>query len=1028
MVNSGVKPKAASESCFVAESDDRHRIIASGNVVTVSIATTRCVGTVDNGGFLDPSRVPQRVSLRTLAETLLLTIRAKIAATDTGGTLGFDPLNVDVFLHKNDPDGHEKFLGPLVGSFGSDWQIFELDVGVEHVRFPADPCQGQLPSEGCGKAPEPRDNEISFVFTGDINQSMGVTFEVDWLTLEPKGQPDLALRPILFAHDLNGSAADMLGAAAPTWTSGLDTRDADYHAVDLTPGGSIRNNGAEIGAAVKDLNTRFGVERVHIVGHGKGGIDARQHVRRSDDVDALIMIGTPNEGSFITQIFLGGYYFPITNLEDPGLDYVHPDLAIEAMLKYNRTHSPNRNGVTYGPFGNAHDSDLAKDMAQEYGENDEFVSLTSAHANVGPGFSFPFATSTTDDESRECAELGLRNHACLLNYPVPFEDSLRVFLEIPRRTTLPALRVVSDTAHPVHDVVDDVEPGLQGVRSEVALVPADGVTQAHTVLIDAADTALFYVAVGGDLLRLELVSPSGRRIDATTPLTDPSVVHSPVLDAGPFAYTGYHVQAPETGTWTLEVTGTGTPAADSAYGATALLQLPPGTGLALAVAVDQEGYAIGDPVTITATLTADGLPVGDATVTARVVHPDGATTTEVVLVDDGTGGDAVAGDGVYSSVFTATTLSGLYGVVVSAEAATPAFTREQVVQVSVAPSATTFSGTIADHGVDADGDGRYDQLVIDVGVEVDLEAAYRVFGTLSDDTGTAIQQLRVEQQLAPGSQTVSLAFDGAPLFDLGHDGPYLLQDLVIEDVATETGLAVGPTYTTAAYAHTDFQRPPLLLTGNSSDHGAHEPGMEQLPYEELVVEVEVDAAVAVADIEATANLHADDGTFIAAGRAFSSLAPGLVMVAFHFPADQIFRAGKSGPYTLELFTMWGTTADGTPVELQALGVVAVTQPSPLEDFAPSPRFTVGGTVTGLVGVGLELELAAEGPPGTPATTTLRRSANGPFTFSFTRLVSGNPYQVRVKTQPTNPAQVCTVANASGTIEDANVTNVEVHCV
>jgi 6-phosphogluconolactonase len=85
-------------------------------------------------------------------------------------------------------------------------------------------------------------------------------------------------------------------------------------------------------------------------------------------------------------------------------------------------------------------------------------------------------------------------------------------------------------------------------------------------------------------------------------------------------------------------------------------------------------------------------------------------------------------------------------------------------------------------------------------------------------------------------------------------------------------------------------------------------------------------------------------------------------------------------------------------------------------------------VTGLVGVGLELELAAEGPPGTPATTTLRRSANGPFTFSFTRLVSGNPYQVRVKTQPTNPAQVCTVANASGTIEDANVTNVEVHCV
>ena len=44
------------------------------------------------------------------------------------------------------------------------------------------------------------------------------------------------------------------------------------------------------------------------------------------------------------------------------------------------------------------------------------------------------------------------------------------------------------------------------------------------------------------------------------------------------------------------------------------------------------------------------------------------------------------------------------------------------------------------------------------------------------------------------------------------------------------------------------------------------------------------------------------------------------------------------------------------------------------------------------------------------------------------LASGNPYEVRVKTPPANPVQVCTVNNASGTIEDANVTNVEVLCV
>ena len=113
---------------------------------------------------------------------------------------------------------------------------------------------------------------------------------------------------------------------------------------------------------------------------------------------------------------------------------------------------------------------------------------------------------------------------------------------------------------------------------------------------------------------------------------------------------------------------------------------------------------------------------------------------------------------------------------------------------------------------------------------------------------------------------------------------------------------------------------------------------------------------------------------------------------------------------------------------QPAGVVAVTQPYRVEDFAPSPRFTVGGSVTGLVGTGMELELSAVGPPGTPATTTLSRRFDGPFTFIVPRLVGGNPYAVRVKTQPSNPVQVCTVTNASGTIEDANVTNVEVRCV
>ncbi|HET9445531.1 MAG TPA: hypothetical protein VFO35_04685 [Steroidobacteraceae bacterium] len=82
------------------------------------------------------------------------------------------------------------------------------------------------------------------------------------------------------------------------------------------------------------------------------------------------------------------------------------------------------------------------------------------------------------------------------------------------------------------------------------------------------------------------------------------------------------------------------------------------------------------------------------------------------------------------------------------------------------------------------------------------------------------------------------------------------------------------------------------------------------------------------------------------------------------------------------------------------------------------QFTLGGTVSGLAGTGLVLEV--NGGDGLPIPS------NGSFTFE-TPLTSGTRYRVRVASQPTNPAQVCTVAGADGTIGNANVNNVRVTC-
>jgi trimeric autotransporter adhesin len=81
---------------------------------------------------------------------------------------------------------------------------------------------------------------------------------------------------------------------------------------------------------------------------------------------------------------------------------------------------------------------------------------------------------------------------------------------------------------------------------------------------------------------------------------------------------------------------------------------------------------------------------------------------------------------------------------------------------------------------------------------------------------------------------------------------------------------------------------------------------------------------------------------------------------------------------------------------------------------PPPAFTVGGTVTGLVG-----SVVLQNNGGGNLTVT----SNGTFAFTGS-LNSGAAYAVTVLTQP--GLQTCFVSNGSGTLS-ANVTNVEISC-
>jgi hypothetical protein len=85
---------------------------------------------------------------------------------------------------------------------------------------------------------------------------------------------------------------------------------------------------------------------------------------------------------------------------------------------------------------------------------------------------------------------------------------------------------------------------------------------------------------------------------------------------------------------------------------------------------------------------------------------------------------------------------------------------------------------------------------------------------------------------------------------------------------------------------------------------------------------------------------------------------------------------------------------------------------------PPPTYTIGGHVDGLAGSGLVLQQSGH--------DDLSISADGDFTFA-TPLDDGATYAVTVSTQPGNPSQTCTVANGSGTVAGADVTDVAVTC-
>ena len=235
-----------------------------------------------------------------------------------------------------------------------------------------------------------------------------------------------------------------------------------------------------------------------------------------------------------------------------------------------------------------------------------------------------------------------------------------------------------------------------------------------------------------------------------------------------------------------------------------------------------------------------------------------------------------------------------------------------------------FPGGANYQPVDANGDGIYEALTVDVDLDIQTAGTYTVLGALQKGTTLIANRPSNNSQLftqvsftaEPGTRTVTLSFSGEQIFQSSEDGPY---DLVVYAIG-ENGYT-STTLQTPAYSYLSFGELATAITG-VSDEGVDENSDGKL--EGIRANVDVNGRTA-GNYRLLGSLIKDGTTLVNADTEVAITA-GQQTIPLVFPGLPLKRSGQDGPYegAVSLLDANGHTVAG-------LGFV--TQPYSASAFA-----------------------------------------------------------------------------------------------
>ena len=699
------------------------------------------------------------------------------------------------------------------------WIPNNFVIPVKWIKFPGDPGSGGTITEAL--------NEIRIDIDTDSPSSQeNWCTSIDWAALSIKvARPDLLVHGICVRGICDKGSETW--TANPIWPNGLDNLGIPFDIIDMGRLDTIGANAGKIATKVAELKRRFGVDKVNIVAHSKGGIDSRHFVENKNDVARLSQIGTPNAGSPLADYIQAG----ALGLVGIGGSLASNSLAGGAggyqlttpyMNAYNRFHGFNSKTIYVSLAGDYSGGGFVDNLLNNIlpGGDDTIVPVSSVHA-------LPYAahllySSSGTNNNKQAKHTEQAGSPDIFNRLIGFTSAPLTASASARSASLAANQTLFNTA-PVPGTV------------------SQGQTQVHTIPVDNTGPGSFSLFYGTGNLDMVLVSPSGRRIDPSVAQTDPAIEFEASEDIEGFKVEVYTFDTLEAGVWKVEVAGAqiSDPSGKESYVVGAWLQE---SLVNLSIETNKENYAVGEPIVINATILNSNLdPVLGASASGTVGIVNG-TVSNIALLDNGVAPDKAANDGIYTGVFNGVSQAGIYQLAIAAQGNQPPFSRSIYVQRPVSASTSSFATGFSDQGVDSNQNGLFDELVISVPVNITKEATYLLIGELTAPNGIVLGTASTRTQLFPGISVVQLSFDGKDIFQKGLDGPYTLSVIrLAEETADGDALPLAElkdAYSTSAYSYRNFERAAIFIPGTGSDTGIDTNGNGQ--FDTLEVRLDVD--------------------------------------------------------------------------------------------------------------------------------------------------------------------------------------------